>query len=688
MAVQAINPSPSEGFAPSSSGMSTPGVSGSVGKQLQAFDKVQKDIDKEFDKLQSDPFGGNLTSFLKQKWERARVAKEEIGDILNDNLRQRNSEYGATTSSEIDRVGGSKDFMPLTSEKCRALLAWLTDVLMTTGQKTWSLRPTTMPDLPEAAIGQIVQTVMYEVMEGYYPQDDAKEWGGRYAEKLQEDMKNEAREKARRMEEVITDQMEEGDWAEEFAKFLDDFVTYPTAIMAGPFLRPHKSLKWVDNQPIVEKVIRLTFERVSPHDFFPGPSMVHCQHNYFFHSVPTDMGYLQELRGVEGFNSPMINAVLQGRQKSGSVGMDGNQQERENLEDRNQQQGSDDDDQIRILKYFGQARGEDIVKWGKSSKGIADPNRLYEVEAWLVDDFVIRAVLNPDPLGRRPYSATSYEKKPGSFWGFSVPDRISNIQGIVNATCRSLMNNLAISAGPQIMVDKEQLAEGQEINYHQAFRVWMLRGGPLSSSAGRRQPIEFYQPANNANSLMGVFQYFKEQADDASGIPRYVQGNSEIGGAGQTASGLSMLLGASARGVKLAIHNIDQDVIQEMVMRCFEFNMLHNPDQQIKGDIMIVPIGALELINRDNLQVRRQEFADRTANPVDFEIMGKKGRAHILRSLSQGLEFTTDVIPDEQELLEQELIAQQQMMMAQVDESQQEGAPSQANTPQQAQGVV
>jgi hypothetical protein len=619
-------------------------------RQLSKFDKIAQKREVIGEKLLKKAFPGNISAWMKKRYAAAKSAKEPMEQDLLKAQRQRNAEYEPALLGIINETGGSADYMPITADKCRALLAWIADVMMTNA-RPWSLHPTPIPDLQEEAVMAIKESVIQDVSSGVLPPENAYEAGSIYADYLNADNERQANDRASKMEDTIADQITESNFDVEFRAFLDDFVTYPTAVFAGPFVRPKQVLSWEGNKPIVKQELKLMFERISPFDVYPSPTMRNFDESYFFIRQVVDRQYIHDLRPLPGFSSGMIDHVLMQPPK-GTVGDSADDQERNELEDRPDQQMSEAaDDQVTILKYWGTARGRDLVEWGRSDTEIADPEKMYEIEAWMIGDFVIRAVLNPDPLGRRSHYSTSYEKKPGSFWGHSVPDRMAPIQDIINSACRALVNNMSITSGPQILVNRDALPPGTDILSHQAFRVWPYQAGYASNSSGK-PPVEFYQPQSTVDKLMQVFQYFRELADDASGIPRYVHGNSEIGGAGSTASGLSMLLGASARGVKLAIYNIDLDVMQKVIDKMFTFNMLHNPDPSIKGDVSIVSAGALALLNRDHLQARRQEFADRVNNPMDHQIIGVEERAVLLRQIGESLEFKPGVIPSQKELVE------------------------------------
>jgi hypothetical protein len=91
---------------------------------------------------------------------------------------------------------------------------------------------------------------------------------------------------------------------------------------------------------------------------------------------------------------------------------------------------------------------------------------------------------------------------------------------------------------------------------------------------------------------------------------------------------------------------IDGDIIKPIVQRQFVYNMRYDEDESIKGDAEIVARGAVNLAVKETTNLRRIEFLNATANPFDIEIVGKDGRAAILREIAKGLQMPVDdIIP-------------------------------------------
>jgi hypothetical protein len=105
-------------------------------------------------------------------------------------------------------------------------------------------------------------------------------------------------------------------------------------------------------------------------------------------------------------------------------------------------------------------------------------------------------------------------------------------------------------------------------------------------------------------------------------------------------------MGAAGKGIRQVVMHIDTDVIKPVVHRQFVYNMRYDEDETIKGDVEILPKGSINLAVKETVNIRRLEFLNATANQIDMEIVGKEGRAAILREVAKGLQMPVDdIIP-------------------------------------------
>jgi hypothetical protein len=111
-----------------------------------------------------------------------------------------------------------------------------------------------------------------------------------------------------------------------------------------------------------------------------------------------------------------------------------------------------------------------------------------------------------------------------------------------------------------------------------------------------------------------------------------------------------MLLESASKGIKDAIRHIDEGLIVPRVEREFYHLMLTGDYKNFSGDINVIAKGSQTLTLKGAEQMRRNEFLQVTANPVDQRIMGVHGRAQILRKMAEDLGLGENIVPSRQEL--------------------------------------
>jgi len=638
-----------------------------IGVALSAQDApVEIDVRVEQQNELIEAMGTELSAHVNDCWARAKFAKTEITERLLKCERQRRGVYDPEKAIEISRTGGSDIFMRITDVKCRAAYSWITDVMLGNGKRPFELSPSKDPELPPEISSGIVDLVRMEMMEFVQAGGDVHPEAFRVRmeqvhDEIVDKLREEAKQKARRMEGKIDDQLSHGGFDKAVREFVDDFVTYPTAILKGPVIRRTKAMKWGPNfKPIVITDYARQTERVSPHDIFPSPNSSTVNDGFLIERHRLTRMSLQSMRGTPGYSDKDIDQVLDRFGDQGFRQWLMGDQERDRLEGKPHARLYTKE-VIEALEYWGSVQGKTLIDWGY--KGKIDPYLEYECNVWMIGPFIIKVAINPDPLGRRPYEIAQWVSVPGSFWGTALAEQMRDTQVLCNAAARSLANNMGIASGPQAEVQVDRLPDGEDVTAMYPWKIWQT----TSDRTGGGQPaVRFFQPEMNAQALMNVYQYFSRQADEVTGIPNYVYGSAQSGGAGRTASGLSMLMDNAAKGIKTAISSIDI-VVASVVDRLYIHNMIYDSDPSCKGDFKILAKGAMGLVAKEQLQMRRNEFLQATANPIDLQIVGQNGRAYLLREVAASLQMDTDKLVPTTEKLEfqQEQLAQMQAAMAQ-----------------------
>lgn len=636
---------------------------------------------------QAQPMITGLAAYVSKCWETAKLAKMPIENQMLTNIRQRNGEYDPTTLNAIKKQGGSEIYMMITEVKCRAAESWLRDILLDEGTPPWDIRHSPIPDLPQSVAERITADVTNKVLgmiqsTGRAPSgQELQALEGYIESEYRREMNEIATQKSEGMKAKIEDQFVDGGWSEGINQFISDLVTYPAAFLKGPIVRKQKQLDWVQDPNtgtmspnVVEKLVPV-WERVDPYRIFPEPGITVFDDGYLIEQHRLTRGDLIALLGVPGYDDGAVKSILDGgggKPDQQTI----NLEMQKSVEEKKNYIWLRPSDVFEAIQFWGVVDGKMLRDWGMTEDDIPDPDVQYPIEAWAIGGTIIKAILNYDPLGKKPYYKTSFIKIPGAFWGRGIPEVIADIQQMCNAAARSLSNNMGISSGPQVVVNIERLPAGEDVTQVYPWKLWQVTNDPLGNSQSA-PPISFEQPASNADVLMQVYDKFSKMADDHSGIPAYIYGDTDVSGAGRTASGLSMLMGSAGKGIRQVIMYMDSDVIKPAVERQYIFNMRYDPDNSIKGDCEIVPMGVSTLATKEQLNVRRVEFLTATANEFDMQIIGLKGRAAVLREVAKGLELPeAKIVPSDEELTYRE---QAQAAMAQQQNAAAQGQPDQYN---------
>lgn len=624
-----------------------------------------------------------LAGHIQRCWDDSTHYKICVEEIMMKSLRQRHGVYEPLKKANIAAMGGTDIYMLLTSTKCRAAEAWIEDILSPVAEQPWSIKPTPIPELPQEIEAQVQQEVVVvrrvvlqqavaaqERMQSAELDAEMAEYADRTRDVMLEEMKAEAQLRADRMSDKIADQLQEGGWHDAFEAVRNDLMTLKAGILKGPVLRNRKRKKWGKDENgktvvVVEEMLVPEFERVSPFDLYPAPGSRGVDDDYLLERHRLTRNDLVSFLGVPGFNDAKVRQVLYEYGKGGYREEQPPDNERRIYEQGNQDTGNLT--WIEAHQFWGTVPGLYLTEWG--FEGEIDPNLEYQIDAWMVGSYVIRAVLNPDKLGRKPYNVSGYEKVPGSFWYKGVPELMPDLQDMCNTVGRALANNAAFASGPMVEIDLERIPDGSTAIH--PWKIFETENRQMNESPA----VRYYQPQLIIEGLLKAFDFFMTMAEDQTGIPRWASGNSNLGGAASTSSGLSMIMTAATRGIKKVVGHVDE-IIEGAVGRLYDYNMVNDADESIKGDCNVIARGTSALVEREQKILRRTEFLALTGNPIDVQLLGPKNRAKMLRQHGKDLGLDIDETED-LELFVAQVVAQLQAQGMGNQGAQPVGAPAQ-----------
>lgn len=597
-----------------------------------------------------------LAGYIRSQFEMMRnhrnTASGWSGRLI-EALRSYNGQYSPSKLQEVNKFGGSNIYAKLTAQKCRAASSLLRDIYL--GQdRPWALKPPADPDVSPDIVQKINDLLKHEqqmVMQvsGQEPNpDDERKRREALMESAQEAAKKKAENQAKLAEDRIEEYLREGGFYHALAEFLVDLPIFPFACIKGPVVKIVPEVKWPPGggQPQVVQTPKMFWNRVSPFDIWWTPGVADIALADVIEKSRLTRAELNDCLDLPGYDQAEVRAVLDEYGRGGLYdNWDTTDAERAVLESR-ENPAWNRSGLITMMEFHGNVQGRILQEYGMP--GVSDELRDYRIDAYVIGSHVIKANISPNPRSRHAYFITSFEKVPGTPLGNSLTDLIADIQEAANATLRSLINNLSIASGPQVIINDERMRPEENTDDLYAWKRWHTTNDPVGNNS--KPPVEFFQPQSNAQDLLTVFKAFIDLSDDVSAIPKYIGGQAS-GGAGRTASGLAMLMGNASKILQTVAANIDRDLFEVALQQLGDLVMLTDTTGLLTGEEKFYVQGTTVAVQRETQRQRQLEFLQHTNNPVDLEIMGITGRGVVLRSVSDTIGLSSDkVVPTDAEL--------------------------------------
>jgi len=122
---------------------------------------------------------------------------------------------------------------------------------------------------------------------------------------------------------------------------------------------------------------------------------------------------------------------------------------------------------------------------------------------------------------------------------------------------------------------------------------------------------------NTAPENLQMYQAARQLADEETGIPSIIHGQTGVTGTGRTAAGLSMLMGSAGLSIKTVIKNIDEFLLRNIGEAFFQWNMQFNDDNaEIRGDLEIKPKGISSVMQKEVRTQRLTALLQTIGNPM------------------------------------------------------------------------
>jgi len=604
-----------------------------------------------------------LAGHIRKVWWNACRARIPIEDKMLMNLRQVQGIYEPDVLAAIQQVDAPVIYAMLTDAKCRSAIAWIKEVLIQPNDNPWDIEPTPEPDLPQSVINQIKSKFIQETFSSLMmtaaqsgQQIDptqafsmVRQMLPEFEAEMDHMLKKISKDVTEKLKSHVDDDLIEGGWYAALEECLTDIVQLKAGFIKGPVQRM-ETVKTVE-QSGESKGFKIKYEEKqiakyewrSAWNIYPAVDSIDINDGDLIDKISIRRSQLEKLKGLPGFNDDEIDAVLAEHARNGLREWTRIAAELMQIQVK-QQWSMWMNEKIDCLEYWGNVPGSLLVDWGMHDKGI-EPLKQYDIVAWLIGAHVIKATLNENPLGKKAFYKASFKEIPGVFWGDGLPELIADIQRACNACFRAILHNIGIASGPQVEVDSDRLSPGEATKIW-PWRVWLTKNEAMLNTPA----VTFWAPPIVTERLINAYEFFNKKADEYCGIPAYAHGDTQVGGGGNTASGMSMLISQASRGIKAVIKSIDRKIIEPSVTAQFELTIETEKDIGIIPDYAINAKGSASLIAKEQQAIRRTEFLQMTNNPMDAAIMGKQGRKYLLEDAGKALDLDPDkLLPDNPE---------------------------------------
>jgi hypothetical protein len=575
------------------------------------------------------PFHTALGTKLDSEWGVAEGEKIFAERRMLRDLRQYRGQYDPEIYKKI-HPNRSKAFIRLTRTKVKTFDARMMDIQFPANDdKNWVIQPTPVPELDAPIMEQIAVQLMAS-NDGKIPTED----------EINEIIIKQADKTAGAMENEIADQLAEFNYRATIRSVVHSGHIYGTGVLKGPMVKEVTSKRWYRDkkgnwkQLVIKRIIP-TAQFVPIWDIYPDMSakeLVDARYVWQKHLFTKNR--LAVLAKRSDFNTEAITAFIEAY-PDGNASYKGYEEFLREMSTNTSADG--DSNPPKKEKY------ELHERWGfltvEEAKEIAPEveQKVWDMlgpevacNTWSLDNVIIKAVISPIEGSTLPYYFYYFDKDETSIFGDGIPRIMRDPQMLYNASIRAMLDNAAISAGPIIEANIDLLADGEDPLELFPFRVFQRTGTGIDAG---QKAINVTKLPSYTTEFLGLVEFFQDTADESTTIPRTLHGGSQMsGGANQTATGMSMLIGASNITLKDQVQFFDDGVTKPFIKSMYFWNMEFNGKDSIKGDFNIVARGTKSLIAKEVKMEQINQFLSLTNNDIDLKYIK---RDILLRELAE-----------------------------------------------------
>lgn len=492
----------------------------------------------------------------------------------------------------------SKVFLNITRPYVETAASKVIEVLSPADDKSWSLSPSSVPNLPEKPSALVV------VAQEQLAAAGAPAAAGQPPAEMNplEEALKQAKNAAKGAQIWIEDKLQECQFQASLRAVVDESSRLGTGIIRGPVPTVRRSIKTDMNGDVVvlEEIVPES-RPVSVWDAYPDPACGDNIHNgqFFVEHDRMVEKQVRDLVGQPGYNEEALLFVLEeGPRQSGNAGMA--------LAPHDSQDPSAD--RYHVWYYYGFLKREDVQAMNCACSEFDEIKNIgVPVIVTMINDTPVKAHLNPMSDGRFPYDFMCWQRVAGSPFGIGIARQIRSCQAILNSHVRAMMENAGLSSGPQIILARGSILPADGVWTITPRKIWYLK--PDADIQDVQQALASIVIPSIQGDLLQAIDFALKMAENVTGLPILLQGQQGANGVPETLGGMQLLVANASSLLRRMARIFDDNLITPHIRAYYSYMMSYADDQSIKGDFKVVAHGSTALIARD----QRNQFMVSTA---------------------------------------------------------------------------
>lgn len=531
---------------------------------------------------------------LMGEFRDAELLRKEAEDRWLQDLRQYRGIY---EPDEEAKMQGSKAYMRKTRVKVESIDARLMDLLFPANrERNFSVEATPEPSIPSP--------LKQKLVEGLTAANDGTPPDG---ETLKKAIKQVADKAAERMATRIDDQLAEIRYRDVARKVLHSGNLYGTGVLKGPLVdrRTRVSYVWDDKKNTFvrsqQSYAAPMIDHVPLWRWYPDMAVTDLEDARFaWEHHRLSRAKLAELATRKTFRGDIIRQYITSN-PDGATRLRTYESELRMMGEQKLLGFEQKTGQYDVFERWGWIEADKLRACGCEVRD-EDLHEVYFANLWVLPDGqVIKAVLQPIEGMLWPYHLYYWDKDETSIFGEGLAAIMRGDQKMLNAAVRMLLDNAAVTAGPQFEVFVPAFPATANLTDIHPLKVWPRTGGDFQYPAIR--PLDFN---SHLPELVQMLELFDSNADEVTAVPKFTYGDNPQRGAAGTMGGLSMLLGQANISLKDQVIGWDEGITKPFIGGLYHWNMRFSSDDRIKGDFQVVARGAASLVAKE---VRGQALA-------------------------------------------------------------------------------